>query len=92
MADFIDKNLRNHKAFDYEILADSSCDDVDMDAVDLFFNVLEYEPIEKIRDEKGLKNVLSTIHAEAYVSGEFRLNTAGALFFARDISKFNISH
>lgn len=92
LADFIDKNLRNYRAFDYEILQDSSCDDVDMDALNMFFSVLEYEPIQKIRDEKGLKNVLSTIHAGEYVNGEFRLNTAGALFFAKDISKFNISH
>ena len=63
-----------------------------MDALDLFFNGLEYEPIEKIRDEKGLKNVLSTIRAGEYEKGEFRLNTAGALFFAKDISKFNIAH
>ena len=92
LANFIDKNLRNYRAFDYEILHDSSCDDVDMEAVDLFFNVLEYEPIENIRDEKGLKNVLSTIRAGEYENGKFRLNTAGALFFAKDISKFNISH
>lgn len=92
LANFIDKNLKNYRAFDYEILPDSSCDDVDMDALELFFNVLEYEPIEKIRDEKGLKNVLSTIRAGEYKNGEFRLNTAGALFFAKDISKFNISH
>ena len=92
LADFIDKNLRNYKAFDYEILSESSCDDVDMDALDLYFNVLEYEPIEKIRDEKGLKNVLSTIRAGDYEKGEFKLNTAGALFFAKDISRFNISH
>ena len=92
LADFIDKNLRNYRAFDYEILTDSSCDDVDMEALELFFNVLEYEPIEKIRDNKGLKNVLSTIRAGEYENGEFRLNTAGALFFAKDISKFGISH
>ena len=92
LANFIDKNLRNYRAFDYEILHDSSCDDVDMEAVDLFFNVLEYEPIANIRDEKGLKNVLSTIRAGEYENGKFRLNTAGALFFAKDISKFNISH
>ena len=92
LADFIDKNLRNYRAFDYEILTDSSCDDVDREALELFFNVLEYEPIEKIRDDKGLKNVLSTIRAGEYENGEFRLNTAGALFFAKDISKFNISH
>lgn len=92
LANFIDKNLRNYRAFDYEILSDSSCDDVDKNALDMFFNVLEYEPIEKIKDEKGLKNVLSTIRAGEYEDGEFRLNVAGALFFAKDISKFNISH
>ena len=83
LGDFIAKNLRNYKAFDSEMLLNSSCDDVDLDALKMFFNVLDYEPIEKIRDEKGLRE---------YVDGEFRLNTAGALFFAKDISKFNLSH
>ena len=92
LGDFIAKNLRNYKAFDSEILLNSSCDDVDLEALDMFFNVLDYEPIEKIRDEKGLTKVLSTIRAGEYVDGEFRLNTAGALFFAKDISKFNLSH
>ena len=92
LGDFIAKNLRNYRAFDSEILLNSSCDDVDLDALNMFFNVLDYEPIEKIRDEKGLTKVLSTIRAGEYVDGEFRLNTAGALFFAKDISKFNLSH
>ena len=92
LGDFIAKNLRNYKAFDSEILLNSSCDDVDLEALDMFFNVLDYEPIEKIRDEKGLTKVLSTIRAGEYVDDEFRLNTAGALFFAKDISKFNLSH
>ena len=92
LGDFIAKNLRNYRAFDSEILLNSSCDDVDLDALDMFFNVLDYEPIEKIRDEKGLTKVLSTIRAGEYADGEFRLNTAGALFFAKDISKFNLSH
>ena len=92
LGDFIAKNLRNYRAFDSEILLDSSCDDVDLDALNMFFNVLDYEPIEQIRDEKGLTKVLSTIRAGEYVDGEFRLNTAGALFFAKDISKFNLSH
>ncbi len=92
LGDFIAKNLRNYRAFDSEILLNSSCDDVDLDALNLFFNVLDYEPIEQIRDEKGLTKVLSTIRAGEYVDGEFRLNTAGALFFAKDISKFNLSH
>ncbi len=92
LGDFIDKNLKNYRAFDSEILLNSSCDDVDMDALNLFFNNLEYKPIEQIRDEKGLTKVLSTIRAGEYADGEFRLNTAGALFFAQDISKFNLHH
>lgn len=92
LADFIAKNLRNYRAFDSEILLDSSCNDVDLDALSIFFNALDYKPIEQIRDEKGLTKVLSTIGAGEYVDGEFRLNTAGALFFAKDISKFNLSH
>ena len=92
LGDFIAKNLKNYRAFDSEILLDSSCEDVDLDALNMFFNVLDYEPIEQIKDEKGLTKVLSTIRAGEYVDGEFRLNTAGALFFAKDISKFNLSH
>ena len=56
LGDFIAKNLRNYKSFDSEILLNSSCDDVDLDALDMFFNVLDYEPIEKIRDEKMMKH------------------------------------
>ena len=92
LAEFIAKNLRNYRAFDSEILLDSSCDDVDLEALNIFFNSLDYKPIEQIRDEKGLTKVLSTIGAGEYVNGEFKLNTAGALFFAKDISKFNLSH
>lgn len=92
LGDFILKNLKNYKSFDSEILSNSSCDDVDVEALELFFNVLDYNPIEKIRDEKGLTKVLSTIKAGDYENGEFRLNNSGALFFAKDISKFNIAH
>ena len=70
----------------------SSCDDADLDGLNIFFNVLDYKPIEKIRDEKELTKVLSTIRAGEYADGEFRLNTAGALFFAKDIFKFKLSH
>ena len=92
LGDFILKNLKNYKSFDSEILLNSSCDDVDMETLELFFSALDYGPIKKIRDEKGLTKVLSTIKAGDYENGEFRLNNAGALFFAKDISKFNISH
>lgn len=92
LADFLTKNLKNYKSFDSELLSNSSGDDVDMESLELFFSVLDYNPIEKIRDEKGLTNVLSTIKAGEYENGEFKLNNSGALFFAKDISKFNIAH
>ena len=92
LGDFIAKNLRNYRAFDSEILLNSSCDDVNLEALDMFFIVLDYESIGKMRDEKRLVKVLSTIRAGEYVDDEFRLNTVGALFFTKDISKFNLSH
>ena len=52
LANFINKNLRNYRAFDWEILHNSSLDDVDAEAIELFLNVLKYKP----RDEKDLKN------------------------------------
>lgn len=92
LADFLNRNLKNYKAFDRELLLDSSCDDVDEESLELFFNFLEYKPLETLREDKGLVNVLSVINAGGWKDGEFRLNTSGALFFARDPSKFNISH
>ena len=70
----------------------SSCGDVDIEALELFFTTLEYEPLLKLRNDKGLANVLSAINTGDWMDGEFRLNNGGALFFAKDLSKFNISH
>ncbi len=92
LCDFLEKNLINYRAYDSELLLDSSCDDVDMEAVEMFFNSVDYSPIKNLRDEKGLVNALSTINAGEYYDGEFKLNVAGALFFAKDLSKFNIPH
>lgn len=92
LCNFLEKNLINYRAYDSQLLLDSSCDDVDMDAVEKFFKRADYEPIKELRDEKGLVNVLSTLNAGEFHKGEFKLNIAGALFFAKDISKFKIAH
>ena len=92
LGDFLNKNLRNYRAFDSEIIPNSSCDDVDLESMELFFDVLEYEPLNTIRKNKGLTHVLSAINAGDWQDGEFKLNNGGALFFAKDASKFNISH
>ena len=92
LTDFLEKNLINYRAYDSQILLDSSCDDVDMEAVEMFFRVCDNQALKKLRDEKGLDYILSTINAGEFHNGEFKLNVAGALFFAKDISKFNIAH
>lgn len=55
--------MKNYRAFDREIISNSSCDDVDLESLDLFFDVLEYEPLKSIRKSKGLTQVLSAINA-----------------------------
>lgn len=39
LCDFLEKNLINYRAYDSELLLDSSCDDVDMEAVEMFFRL-----------------------------------------------------
>ncbi len=89
---FLEKNLINNRAYDSELLLDSSCDDVDMEAVEMFFRVSDNKALKELKESKGLDYVLSSINAGEFHDGKFRLNVAGALFFAKDISKFNIAH
>ena len=89
---FLEKNLINYRAYDSQLLMDSSCDDVDMEAVELFFRVSDSDALKELRDSKGLDYMLSAINAGEFHEEEFKLNVAGALFFAKDLSKFNIAH
>ena len=92
LGDFLDKNLKNSNSFDSKILINSSFDDVDVNAVNMFFDVLEYEPTRNLLNNFSLTRVLATIKAGAFVDGEFKLNNTGALFFAKDLSKFGINN
>lgn len=92
LCNFLEKNLINYRAYDSQLLLDSSCDDVDMEAVDTFFRVCDNKALKDLRNDKGLDYILSSINAGEFHDGEFKLNVAGALFFAKDISKFNIAH
>ena len=89
---FLEKNLINYRAYDSQLLLDSSCDDVDMEAVEIFFRVCKNKSLKEVKEEKGIDHMLATINAGEFHEGEFKLNVAGALFFAKDISKFNIPH
>lgn len=92
LVEFLEKNLINYRAYDSQLLLDSSCDDVDMEAVEIFFSVCENKSLKELKDLKGLDYMLAAINAGEFHKGEFKLNVAGALFFAKDISKFNIPH
>ena len=92
LCNFLEKNLINYRAYDSQLLMDSSCDDVDMEAVETFFRVCDNTALKGLRNDKGLDYILSSINAGEFYGGEFKLNVAGALFFAKDISKFNIAH
>lgn len=92
LCDFLEKNLINYRAYDSQLLLDSSCDDVDIEAVEIFFSLCENESLKELKDLKGLDYMLASINAGEFDEGDFKLNVAGALFFAKDISKFNIPH
>lgn len=92
LCEFLEKNLINYRAYDSQLLLESSCDDVDIEAVELFFRLSDNNALNELRESKGMDYVLSSINAGEFHEGEFKLNVAGALFFAKDISKFNIPH
>ncbi|WP_407382018.1 DUF4062 domain-containing protein [Methanobrevibacter sp.] len=79
--------------FDEEIILDSSIDDVDMESVKQFKNVLEDRSIEELFDNRELEKILEYLNAGIIDSnGNFHLTTAGALFFSQNTSKFNLEH
>ena len=92
LQDAIDKRL-TRVAYDEQILYNSSIDDVDAEALELFKNALRDSRIKELFDVRELDKILEYIGAgKIDHSGEFHLNKAGALFFAKDITKFDIEH
>jgi len=92
LRNFISNKLESSD-FDSDILMDSTIDDVDTEALNLFKNVLEDSKVKKLFDVRELDKILEYIGAgKIDYSGTFHLNKAGALFFAKDITKFDIEH
>ena len=90
--DFINNKLESTD-FDNELLLNSTIDDVDSEAVELFKSVLEDSKIKELFDVRDLDKILEYIGAgKIDYTGKFHLNKAGALFFAKDITKFDIEH
>lgn len=79
--------------FDKRILKNSSCDDVDPKALELFFECLTDGAVKQLKGLRSTDKILECIGAGKFDElGNFNLNNAGALFFAKDITKFNIDH
>ena len=81
------------KEFDCEIIHESSLDDVDGEAIELFKQVLENDAIYNLFDVRSVDKILEYLNAGVIdENNNFKLTNTGALFFAKDVSKFNIDH
>lgn len=88
----INQSLSNQE-FDFQLLAESSCDDVSKEALDLLFDSIDYQPILDLLGNRDMESILEILSlGKKDLSGTFRLNNAGALFLAENIEKFNIEH
>lgn len=85
-------NSKNN-VFDSTLIDDSTFDDVDEEAIKLFYNVLKNETIKELFDYRSHQEILECIGAgKIDAKGVFHLNNAGALFFAKDLSKFDLDY
>ena len=78
---------------DEELLENSTYNDVDENAVKTFYKVLSDDTIKKLFQYRKFEEILECIGAgKINDKGVFHLNKAGALFFAKDLSKFNLDY
>lgn len=91
LQDAIDKRL-TRVAYDRQILYNSSIEDVDDEAVELYRDVVE-DNIHGLFGKRDLDKILTYIGAGKIDKNDvFHFNKAGALCFAKDISKFDLEH
>lgn len=87
----IDKRL-TRVAYDMQMLYNSSIDDVDEEAIELYLDVVE-DNIRGLFGKRDLDKILEYIGAgKIDENNVFHFNKAGALCFAKDISKFDLEH
>lgn len=79
--------------FDSTIIDESTYDDVDEETIKLFRKFLKNKTIKDLFNERSNEQILECIGAgKIDAKGIFHLNNAGALFFAKDISKFGLDY
>ena len=92
LQEVIDNRL-TYVDYDKQMLYNSSIDDVDMDSVELYLDILENESIRDLFGKRDLDKILEYIGAgKIDKNNVFHFNKAGALFFTKDISKFDLEH
>ena len=92
LQEVIDNRL-TYVDYDKQMLYNSSIEDVDMDAVELYLDVLENESIRDLFGKRDLDKILEYIGAgKIDKNNVFHFNKAGALFFIKDMSKFDLEH
>jgi len=92
LVEFLNNQRKDNDNFDKKLVLESSIDDVDDEAYNLFFSLLkEDDSYNKLRNNNDKTHVLKLIGAGEDVNGEFHLNNAGILFFAKDVPKY-LSH
>lgn len=86
-------NKLSYTSFDQEIIYNSSIEDVDDETIDLYLDVVENKNIKELFGKRDLDKILEYIGAgKLDKNNNFHFNKAGALFFAKDISKFNLDY
>ena len=86
-------NKLTHVEYDKQIIYNSSIEDVDYESIELYLDVVENNNIHELFEKRDLDKILEYIGAgKIDKNGVFHFNRAGALFFTKDISKFNLEH
>ena len=86
-------NNSKKEIFDSAIIEDSTYDDVDEEAVNLFYQVLKNDTIKELFSKRSYDKMLECVGAGIIDSkGVFHLNNAGALFFAKNLEKFDLDY
>ena len=86
-------NNSKKNVFDSTIFDESTYNDVDDEAVKLFYKFLKNNTVKELFSERSHEQILECIGAgKIDAKGTFHLSNAGALFFAKDLSKFGLDY
>ena len=92
LTEYMTNKLKNIP-FDHRVLENTSINDVDEEAIDLFFELLNVKsPMKKLKNKLSIENILIQLKAAHQDRSGFHLTNTGLLFFAKDISRYNLSH